>query len=226
MSFPIFTGNRPKNVRKSAKYQIRSRAGGFVVAITYEADEGERWYPSTDKHPELVKMVNDVKTTHGIALGGGFYINEFHQVIVPVAGGTSDYYLAGEFAKPLRFEFEGKEISGEPVDLDGRPISAGSIWKGPHAGIPYKLAAGGNDVYFTYSPRPNVEKKVKLSDQIGGHAAEAASVPIRNLKGHNGGRFYVNEFGCIFTPVSSSQGVEYFYAGQIDPLKWFQKPQV
>jgi len=223
MSFPLFNGNRPGNVRKSAKYQIRSREGVHVVAITYEAAEGERWYPSSDKHPELVKMVNDVKTIHGGAPGGSFYINEYHQVIVPVVGSGSEYYLAGEYIKPLRFEFEGKEISGEPINLAGQPLTPGSIWQGPHAGIPYKLAAGGNDIYFTFSPRPNVEKKVVLSNEIGKVLAQQAAEPIRNLKGHSGGKFYVNEFGCIFTPISSNYGVEYFYAGQIEFSTWFKK---
>jgi hypothetical protein len=224
MSFPIYNGNRPGNVRKSAKYQIRSRAGSHVVAITYEAAEGERWYPSTDQHPELVKMVNDVKTTHGSAPGGSFYINEYHQVIVPVVGSGQDYFLGGEYKKPLRFEFEDKVISGEPIDFDGRPLSPGSVWLGPHAGIPYTLAAGGNDIYFTFSPRPNVEKKVNLSGQIGEALARAASQPIRNLKGHSGGKFYVNEFLSIFTPISTNSGVEYLYAGQIDLSNWFSRP--
>lgn len=223
MPFPPYQGNRPNNVRKAAKYQIRSRGGNFVVAITYEAEEGERWYPSTDQHPELVKMVNDVKTTHGVAPGGSFYINEYHQVIVPVVGGGSDYFLAGEYVKPLRFEFEGKVISGEAVDLQGQPLSPGSEWKGPHAGIPYTLSAGGNDIYFTFSPRPDLEKKVKLSAQIGSELAASAATPIRNIAGHSGGRFYVNEFGCIFKPLSTSHGIQYVYAGKIDLARWFKK---
>jgi hypothetical protein len=224
MPFPIFNGNRPGNVRKSAKYQIRSRAGSHVVAIVYEAAEGERWYPSTDQHPELVKMVNNVKTTHGSAPGGSFYINEYHQVIVPVIGAGQDYYLGGEYRRPLRFEFEEKVISGEPVDFEGRPLSPGSVWIGPHAGIPYTLAAGGNDIYFTFSPRPNVEKKVCLSSQIGREAAREASEPIRSVKGSSGGRFYVNEFLSIFAPINSRYGIDYLYAGQIDLSKWFGRP--
>lgn len=224
MPFPIFIGNRPSNVRKSAKYQIRSRAGGHVVAITYEADEGERWYPTSDQHPELVKMVNDVKKTHGIAPGGSFYINEYHQVIVPVAGGSRDYYLAGEYHKPLRFEFEGRQISGEAINLEGHPLSPGALWTGPHAGIPYKLAAGGYDIYYTFSPRPDVEKKVKLSAQIGIEKASIAATPIREIAGTSGGRFYVNEFGCIFKPMATNYGIEYLYVGQIDLSNWFNKP--
>ena len=223
MSFPLFNGNRPGNVRKSAKYTIRNREGAHVVAITYEADEGERWYPSTDKHPILVKMVNEVKTTHGAGPGGSFYINEYHQVIVPVAGKTGDYYLAGEYCDPLRFEFEGKIISGEAVDLEGRPIAIGSDWVGPHAGIPYTLAAGGSDVYYTYSPRPNVEQTIKLSAKIGRSEASLTASIIKAVKGHSGGRFYVNEFGSIFAPVQEIGDYRYLYVGQLPFDGWFPK---
>jgi hypothetical protein len=224
MLFPIYKGNRPANVRKAAKYQVRSRAGGFVVAIIYEADEGERWYPSTDKHPVLLNMVNAVKTTHGIGPGGNFYINEFHQVIVPVPGGSREYYLAGEYREPLRFEFEGKIISGEPIDLEERALAVGNKWVGPHAGIPYTLAAGGNDIYYTYSPRPNVEKTVKLSAIIGQEKAADVARPIQVIKGHSGGRFYVNEFGSIFAPVHTGNRCEYLYVGHLGLDLWFDKP--
>jgi hypothetical protein len=224
MPFPIYQGNRPANVRKAAKYQIRSRDGGFVVAIIYEAAEGERWYPSTDRHPLLVKMVNEVKTTHGTGAAGSFYINEFHQVIVPVAGKSSEYYLAGEYHNPLRFEFEGRVISGEPIDLAGSPLPIGSVWVGPHAGIPYTLAAGGNDIYYTYSPRPQVEKTVRLNQIIGQEMAAVVARPIKEIKGSSGGRFYVNEFASIFAPVQDAGSFRYIYAGQLNLGLWFEKP--
>ena len=144
-------------------------------------------------------------------------------MIVPVAGADRDYYLAGEYEQPLRFEFEGKIISGEPVDFEGRPLAPGATWIGPHAGIPYTLAAGGNDVYYQFSPRPYVETKVKLSSLIGREQADAATRPIRNLKGYSGGRFYVNEFGSMFAPVKSGNGYEYLYAGQLNLELWFPK---
>ena len=223
MPFPVYQGNRPANVRKAAKYSIRSRQGGFVVAIIYEAANGERWYPSTDKHPLLVKMVNDVKTTHGTAPAGSFYVNEYHQVIVPVPGGNSNYYLAGEYREPLRFEFEGTVISGEPIDLQGHPLSIGCEWVGPHAGIPYTLSAGGNDIYYKYSPRLHVEKTMELSLIIGQEKAAQVARPIKEIKGHLGGRFYVNEFGSIFAPVHESGNYRYLYVGQLNLDLWFNK---
>ena len=48
---------------------------------------------STDAHPDLADMVNDVKRTHGTGSTGPFYINEYKQVLVPV-GDDVQYYFA------------------------------------------------------------------------------------------------------------------------------------
>src|SRR5262249_39135160 len=72
-------------------------------------------------------------------------INEYKQVIVRV-GETGKYYLAGVYPTPLKFEFEGKTISGEPVNFEGQRLQPGDTWVGPHAGIPYVLAAAGDDI--------------------------------------------------------------------------------
>src|ERR1035441_5972293 len=95
---------------KDAKYGVRGTDGR--VALMYSTADGERWHMTTDAHPELADMVNDVKRTQGAGPRGPFYINEYKQVIVPV-GDAAQYYFAGTYDLPLRFEFEGKTISGE-----------------------------------------------------------------------------------------------------------------
>ncbi len=65
-------------------------------------------------------------------------------------------------SKRLRFEFESKILSGEPIDLQSNPLSPGDAWVGPHPGIPYKLKAGGKDIEYSFSPRPNVEKNCSV----------------------------------------------------------------
>ncbi len=52
-----------------------------------------------------------------------FYINEYKHVIVPV-GDEAQYYFAGTYDQPLHFEFEGKTISGEPVDFRREAVPA------------------------------------------------------------------------------------------------------
>lgn len=220
-TFPVFLGNCPHNVSKDAKYSVRGTDGR--VALLYSTADGERWRMTTTAHPELADMVNDVKRTYGLAPNGPFYINEYKQVIVPV-GETAQYYLAGTYDAPLRFEFEGKVISGEPLDWHGKKLQPGDTWTGPHAGIPYVLAAAGNDVYYKTYPRPNVEKKVTLSASKGKATAEQIARMLLAYKGAGGGRFYVNEFCTVFSPINGTDGLTYLYIGQIDLGSWFPEP--
>jgi hypothetical protein len=110
-------------------------------------------------------------------------------------------------------------------DLDGRPIEPGDTWTGPHPGIPYVLGSGGKDVYYESHPRANVTKKVKLSSYVGADVAAQMGSRIQQVKGWDGGRFYVNEWREMFAPVSGADGLTYVYIGHLgldDP--WFPKP--
>jgi hypothetical protein len=217
----IFPGNCPHNVSKDAKYSVRGTDGR--VGLMYSTSEGERWHMTTDAHPDLADMVNDVKRTHGTGPRGPFYINEYKQVIVPV-GDQAQYYFAGTYDLPLRFEFEGKTISGEPLGLDGKALQPGDTWTGPHAGIPYVLTAAGNDIYYKTFPRPDVEKKVKLSLEKSKSDAEQIARLLSAFKGAGGGRFYVNEFCSVFSPINGTTGLQYVYIGQINLDSWFPDP--
>lgn len=219
-AFNLFTGNCPHNVSKDAKYSVRGTDGR--VGLVYRADDDERWHMTTKDHPELVEMVNDVKRTLGSGPNGPFYINEYKQVIVPV-GDEATYYLAGTYERPLQFEFEGKVISGEPFDLDGKPLRPGDLWTGPHAGIPYVLTASGDDVYYRTFPRPDVEKRVRLSSKRGKSVAVQVARMLSTFKGGSG-RFYVNEFCSVFCPVNAAEGLQYVYVGQMDLASWFPAP--
>ena len=221
--FPAFTGNCPRNVNKDSKYAVRWLGGEYVVALNYLSDEGEQWLAVTEDHPKLVEMVNAVKTTEGIAPSGPFYINEYRQVIVPVA--DRSYYLAGEYSGELRFEFEGVLLTGEALDRAGRRLMPGDSWIGPHPGIPYVLAAGASDVYYNSEPRPRVKKKVSLSAAVGVESAMDFAHRVRSVKSWSGGRFYVNEWREIFGPIQSSDSLTYRYIGHLDEDEpWFPKP--
>lgn len=222
--FPVFQGNCPRTVSRDAKYTVRSgQNGNPVVGLVYRSQDEERWYMSNEEHPELVQKVNQVKLSLGLPPNGAFYINEYKQVLVPSVQGR-DYYFAGKYEAPLRFEFEGKILSGEPVDLQGKPLVPGDQWVGPHPGIPYKLCAGGRDIYYTIEPRPNVEKDLKLSKVLGVEAAYALVQSILSVIGFQGGRFYVNEFCSIFAPTHGQGDVSYNYIGQLDLSQWFPAP--
>jgi hypothetical protein len=139
-------------------------------------------------------------------------------------GDEAQYYFAGTYDAPLRFEFEGKTINGEPLDLGGKPLQPGDTWTGPHAGIPYVLTAAGDDVYYRTFPRPNVEKRVRLSAEKSKSAAWQIARLLSAFKGSGGGRFYVNEFCSVFSPINGTDGLQYIYIGQIDLDSWFPDP--
>ena len=227
--YPRFEGNCPRNVSKDAKYGIRTGTAngrrGPVVALVFNAPDDERWHATTDEHPELVGMVNRVKSSVGSPPNGVFYINEFMQVIVPTIA-SEEYYYAGQYETPLKFEFEGRILSGEAVDLDGNSLSPGDVWSGPHPGIPYILAATGVDIKYKTNPRPRVEKEIRLSTAIGSDRAAKVAEGIRAVKGFSGGRFYVNEFRNVFAPVWEGQEWRYLYIGNLDMENWFHAPDI
>ena len=224
-SYSLYTGNCPRSVNKDSKYVIRSLRSVPVVTVTYICPNGERWLATTEGHPCLVRIVNDIKIGAGGIPNGPFYINEYGQVVVPV-GQDATYYVSNEvYDLPLRFEFEGNLISGQGIDLQGRPIEVGSLWSGPHPGIPYVLEPGMRDIRYDSNPRPQVTKRVRLSAQVGAGAAAEMALRIGNVKGWGGGRFYINEWKEFFAPLTVNEGLEYRYIGHLeedDP--WFPKP--
>ena len=224
-SFVKYTGNCPRNVARDAKYVIRSGPTGPFVSLQYRSSDDETWALATEEHSDLVRMVNEVKLAFADQPNGAFYINEYHQVIVPVVG-SHEYYLAGEYHRPIRFLFEGKEISSEPVDDLGEPLKPGDEWVGSRVGVPYVLAAGAKDIYYETTPRPNVIKRNKLSAVIGVEMATSVASQLRKIKDFSGGRFYVNESKAIFSPVTKDAGksYRYLYVGQVDLDRWFTAP--
>ncbi len=225
-SFTKFPGNCPRLVSKDAKYSIRWEGSEQVVSLIFRAGSRERIYLATGQHRELVKMVNAVKEQHTNATGGVFYINEWRQVIVPVSG-EMDYYYAGEYHGALEFDYDGRTLSGRPVDPDGRPLNPGDEWQGPHPGILYKLRAGGRDIAYELRIGPNRTREVCLADIVGPQAAAQMAAKIRAQRDERGGRFYVNEWRAMFTPVSEKDSLRYIYIGQLEESDpWFPKPEI
>ena len=223
-SFTPFTGNCPRSVNKDAKYVIRSNGDGPVVAVTYNTKNGEQWHVTTKEHPDLVRIVNEIKVRVQGSPNGPFYINEYGQVIVPV-GPDATYYLAREeYDLPLIFEFEDNNLSGEGIDPSGKPIEPGDPWTGPHPGIPYILEPGMGDIRYDSNPRPNVTVKVKLSSHVGSIKARSMAERIGKVKGWVGGRFYINEWKEMFAPLNRGNHIEYLYIGHLDEDDpWFRK---
>jgi len=235
----LYRGLWPQNVNKLAKYTVSLEGSQWRVTVGYDVGDGLRFLAVEGGDTGLATLVNDVKKAVANQPGGAFYINEFRHVLVPVKAGTSsEYYYAGRAEEDFVFDFEGKPLTTRPVNADGHALRPGEKWYGPRPGIPYVLAAGGNDIYYetpaltdTTPPtvRTNMTRRVQLSKVVGDRGAVSrATKPIADLRGHQGGRFYVNEHGAIFTPVSAGDGngLDFVYCGQIDRSAWFPEPSI
>ncbi|MFQ3670245.1 MAG: hypothetical protein SNJ84_02180 [Verrucomicrobiia bacterium] len=220
-----FEGNCPRNVAQAAKYSVKRHDGRFGVGLVYHYQGKEIWRPVTHDHPNLVEMVNAIKKNCDMQEGGSFYINEYRQVIVPIRErNASNYFLAGEYRQDLEFEVDGKVLSGKPFSLTGEALNPGDPWDGPRPGIPYVLCAGGEDIRYEIQLDSNRTRVVRLSEQMGPRVAKMVAQPVVNVKGTAGGRFYANEFGCLFTPKITDDGWNYIFIGQLDLNSWFSKP--
>ena len=217
----LFPGNLPRNVNHDAKYSVvHDGEGDMRIRLVYTLTEGERALLSTDKHPSLVAMVNEVKEEIHGAPGGSFYINEYGQVLVPTTNMT--YFYAGTYPTLLEFPFE-RTVIGPKASAHKKP---GDTRDGPHAGIPYTMAAGGRDFYYEVESRPGVVKKVTLSSFVGVPAAAAVARRLAKVKGDQGGRVYINEAREFFAPIALGGSWEQQYLGPLGSDAWFPVPEV
>lgn len=221
---PKFEGNIASNVTKQGKYRVKHHGKGFTVSVIVETDDGVISYPSSSEHPELIRIVNYVKSFYGNAEAGSFYINEFGQVIVP-AGEQLEYYYAGVYTRPIILSLDGEEFNGLPHDHEGNPLVPGDAWEGkPRPGIKYTLKAGGADIEYRREISPGREQRVRLSRKIGPADARRIARKIALLKGNTGGAFYLNEYRVLFGPKRNEDGYNYIFFGVLseqDP--WFPK---
>ncbi len=239
----LYRGVWPQNVSKLAKYAVRFIDGDWKVTVLYEAGEGLRYLAVEGGDANLPARVNEVKTAKGEGQGGAFYVNEYRHIIIPVkgdapSGAASHYYSADRLKGDFRFEFEGQPLTTKPVGEKGKQLKAGDRWVGPRPGIPYVLAAGGGDIYYETPAltdddppaiRPSMTRQVKLSRILGDKVVLGQAVrPVADVRGYQGGRFYVNEHGAMFTPVDAGEGngIDYIYCGQINRTAWFPEPTV
>ena len=208
-----YPGYAPSNVSKEAKYSIKYGGTGMEVHLLYSVGPRECELLATAHHTQLVAMVNAVKEEANGSPGGAFYINEFKDVIVPSTGGVA--YFAGNYDPVLEFNLDGTTISAK-APANTRP---GDPWTGPRHGVPYQLAAGGNDIYYKFR-RGSRETKYLLSDYHGGARSSELARRLAAIKGTQGGRIYINEHCEFFDPATI------VYLGSLGDDPWFPPPDV
>src|SRR4051812_36466770 len=127
----------PSSVKTDGKYRVTADG---QVRLIHTIDRVERALLTTDRHPELVAMVGEVKKAHGEPPSGVFYINEWRHVLVKAAGET---WFAGRYESLLQFDLDGETISARAPE----GLQPGDSWSGPRVGVRYTLASSGDDVY-------------------------------------------------------------------------------
>lgn len=216
MSLKPYSGVVPSNVSKDAKYTVTAAE---EVRLTYRVDVRTKELLTTGKHPKLVKMVNAVKSEMGRPPGGVFYLNEFGDVLVP-AESAGKCYWAGHYDLKLKFEFGDSVISSQAPSS----LTPGDDWPGPHPGVRYVLCAGGRDIRYELKSGTRTTQ-VLLSDVVGKSAAEMTSARVAAVKGHSGGRFYINESSELFGPVAANDYANFIYIGHLEDSPWFDPPK-
>lgn len=240
MSLPLklYPGNWPLRASKLSMYAVRFVDEEWQVAV-YKQDESKLWSSlATRNYPEIVNRVNEIKKRTGSGSGGVFYINEFGHIIVPARIGKVNHcFYAGKAAEKIEIEFGDESYSGEPVNKEGRKLSAGDTWVGPLAGIPYYIIRN-REIYFE---RPNFNCsdhilhysgstiRLNLSSMNENTALARQLIErISDFEGTGSGRFFVNEWQSIFAPrlgLNTNEQV-YIYCGQLDTNGWFPEPMV
>lgn len=199
----------PSSVKTDGKYRVTADAH---VRLIYSIDREERALLTTDKHPELVQWVGDVKRAHGEQPSGVFYINEWRHVLVKAGGHT---WYAGQYDPLLEFDLDGQVVSARsPIDLE-----PGDRWDGPRVGIKYTLAAAGDDIYC----RRMVTSQRERTERLMSHVPSAATA-IRRWARHKprGGAIYINEARELFAPIDDG----WIYLGSAGSHEWFPEPRM
>lgn len=189
---------------------------GFRVATRVPDRQGhsELTLFAREPVPEIESRIPD---------GGPFMVNEWKQVLKPVAGpdGIREVEFLGEFPDlHLKFRFRDHVYDG--ADTEG--LDPGDEWPHHESGIPYRysLTEGtiSRDVRRT-EDFAIIEETETLEDppeHLMDGLAEARP-------GDRAGRLYVNEHGVAFTPETEDEYPIMIYAGRIDPNRdeWFPK---
>lgn len=215
MTLEMFAGNPPSNVSTDAKYRVTADG---QVRLVYRIDARTRELLTTSAHPKLVRIVNEAKRELHGAEAGIFYINEYSDVLVPDGAGAA--YWAGSYDGTLEFAFEDGVLGPKAP----KGLLPGANWDGPHPGVAYVLRAGGADIRYERHLSATRTQEVRLSDEVGASQARETAARIATWKGHQGGRFYINERRELFGPVAANDYARFVYFGSLDDSPWFDAP--
>lgn len=168
----------------------------------------------TNDLANLARAVNDVKRRYTGQPGGSFVINEYGQVISPVADGSSVRFYVGDCGGSI--VFTGPDRKRFTLDGDAG-LAPGADWDLPYVGIPYNLS-WDNTIYFPSKEGCDTERQLPLRQDPN------LILAIRRVRRSGGVKFIVNPHGVVLTKFEAGPfNWQPKYVGRINYEYWFVK---
>ncbi len=162
----------------------------------------------------LARAINRVKRERTGQPGGSFVINEYGQVICPVADGSFERFYVGDCLGAIPFVWP----DGDSFTLnDDDDLEPGDDWILPYIGIAFNLSRN-NRIYFPL--REGYDTECVYPPQQDRQLIQA----LRAVRGSGGFRFIVNPHGIVLTKVEDDPFIwQPKYVGRIDYERWFPR---
>jgi len=158
---------------------------------------------------QMIEAINQSKSEITGSRGGAFHINEYGQVLVPIAH-SQEKYLVGELTGYPEFV---DPRSGRQFNLAApRGAKAGAAWDLPYIGMPFKFNTEGR------VSRERTGDDIREQESPLRHDCSLAT-KLMQLRS-SGGRMVVNLHGVVLTKTAGDKPV---FVGEIDRDKWFTK---
>ena len=195
---------------------FKAKVDGSAHAYWSPWNSGE-WLTSAFVHGpgvnQMVKAVNSAKERHTGQAGGAFQINEFGQVICPIASSSERYWVGNVAGVPA---FEDPRDDERTFELRLPPSTeAGTPWERPYIGMKFNF--DGNDCIYFQEDDGDTKRKIRLSKRD----PELVS-RLRQVRGSGKSlRFLVNLHGVVLTKTEPDW--QPVFVGYIDLSRWFPK---
>lgn len=162
----------------------------------------------------LARAVNRVKRQRTGQAGGSFVINEYGQVICPVADNSFERFYVGDCRGLIAFV----DPDGDSFTLDDdEDLEPGDEWKLPYVGTAFNLSRSGH-IYFPLREGRDTER---IYPPVQDHHLIRA---LRAVRGGGGFRFRVNPHGIVLTKVQHGpRDWQPKYVGRINYQRWFPR---
>ena len=211
----LWTGRYARIPGKQTAFHVSSE--GVLTAEWTDHEEDEILTGRILDTPEtqaLGKALNETKSSHAGSPGGSFLINEYGEIICPIAGGSQRYYV-GQLRGEITVQ---NPVSGGTLTLaPPRETTPGTRWRGPYVGMPFNLS-GDDRIYFKHESDDMIQK-IWLDRP---NAALVSS--LRQVRPAGGLRFIVNPHGAVFTKAPDSLGNwSPVFISYIDPSNWYPR---